>query len=144
MDSTPEMKDLLRHKIQGLIDCYQNGRTFGFITKLEETCVMMQQLSQITDIGDALDCVEQAVAFAHQDLMSSASASGASMPLEQGCRGRPRHVIQESVLRYLVESNFTVNDMSMLLMASPSTIKRRLRQYGIRIGQAYSTISQRN
>ncbi|XP_052809272.1 uncharacterized protein LOC128237730 [Mya arenaria] len=64
------------------------------------------------------------------------------VPLECGKRGRPKFLIPVSVIEFLVDNKFTVKDISRLLMTSESTIKRRLKDYNIKIGNTYSIMEQ--
>lgn len=142
-----DMKLLVRQKLQGIVQCINNGRTFRMLEKVEETLEMMQQLSQLTDIESSLTCVSAAFTLLLQDVRQAVDDENAGeydvcVPIEHGSKGRPKYSIPYSVISFLVENNFTVKDMAQLVMVSESTIKRRLKQYDLRIENTYSDISQ--
>ena len=58
-----------------------------------------------------------------------------------GARGRPKIVISEGILNYFFSHGFTATSTSMLLQVSLSTIRRRMREYGMRVQDRYSDIS---
>ena len=142
-----DMKLLVRQKLQGMIQCITNGRTFRMLEKVEETLEMMHQLSQLIDIGSALSFVSNAFTLLLQDVRQDIGDENGCeyevcIPVEHGSKGRPRYSIPYSVLSFLVENNFTVKTMAQLIMVSESTIKRRLKQYDLCIENTYSDITQ--
>ena len=58
-----------------------------------------------------------------------------------GTRGRPKIVITEGMLRYFFSNGFSASNTSMLLQVSLSTLRRRMREYGILVRDRYSDIS---
>ena len=59
----------------------------------------------------------------------------------QARRGRPTLPIEEPHIRFYVENNFNVSQIADLFGCSKRTIERRMQQYGIRMRERYSTIS---
>ncbi|CAC5384765.1 unnamed protein product [Mytilus coruscus] len=60
--------------------------------------------------------------------------------IKDGNRGRPVYDITKDQLEYLVDLSFTGTEMAKLLQVSHSTIKRRLRFYGLSTTKQYSSI----
>ena len=58
-----------------------------------------------------------------------------------GERGRPRVVISREVLDYLIGNHFTVHQVAQLLQTSTSTVRRRMREFGITVRSTYSLIN---
>ncbi len=54
--------------------------------------------------------------------------------------GRPKFQIPEETLRFLFDKRFTVKETASLLGVSQRTFERRMRNFGIRIGDCYSSI----
>lgn len=57
-----------------------------------------------------------------------------------GVRGRPRLVIPQDMLEYLIGYRFSVPQVAQLLQTSVSTVRRRMTEFGITIRSTYSTI----
>lgn len=57
-----------------------------------------------------------------------------------GERGRPRVVISQEMLEYLIGNYFTVSQIAQLLQTSTSTVHRRMGEVGITIRSMYSII----
>lgn len=57
-----------------------------------------------------------------------------------GERGRPRVVISQEILEYLIGNHFNVHQVAQLLQTSTSTVRRRMREYGITVRSTYSLI----
>ncbi|WAR07898.1 hypothetical protein MAR_017856 [Mya arenaria] len=124
-----EMKNMLRVKLCHVIQCIENGRTLNIEEKMRETYELMQQLSLLTCLDGAFE-------------LCKASHGLDKCHLECAKRGRPKFLIPVSVIEFLVDNKFTVKDISRLLMTSESTLKRRLKDYNIKIGNTYSIIEQ--
>ena len=71
---------------------------------------------------------------------SSSSAHVAAIFFTGTC-GRPRYLVPQEQLEFLVERCFNVPQMSALLGVSSRTIERRLSEFGIRLRQTYSCLS---
>nr|XP_006818681.1 PREDICTED: uncharacterized protein LOC102800480 [Saccoglossus kowalevskii] len=56
-------------------------------------------------------------------------------------RGRPPYLISQEQLRYLVDSGFSTKYIGELIGVSTRTVKRRMREFDIRIRDTYSTIT---
>ncbi|XP_045182555.2 uncharacterized protein LOC123541208 [Mercenaria mercenaria] len=62
-------------------------------------------------------------------------------PTQPSAGGRPLYVISRDQLEYLRDNGFTTTQMADMLHVSQSSVKRRLRLYGLNIRQRYSTIT---
>lgn len=70
------------------------------------------------------------------------SSSGfAARYFHSGERGRPRFIIPQDMLEYLIGSRFSVPQIAQLLQTSVSTIRRRMQEFGLTIRSTYSSIS---
>ena len=58
-----------------------------------------------------------------------------------GERGRPRLVVPQTVLEYLIGNRFSVRQAALLLQVSASTVRRCMSQYGITVRSTYSCMS---
>ena len=58
-----------------------------------------------------------------------------------GRRGRPRFLITEESLSYLLENGFTVPAVSRMLGVSVSTVRRRMAELDIRISDMYTAMT---
>ena len=54
-----------------------------------------------------------------------------------GQRGRPRFEISREQIDFFLEQNFTSKDISCLMGVSESTVKRRIREFGINVRDGY-------
>ena len=59
-----------------------------------------------------------------------------------GERGRPKIVIPEGMLKYMLSSGFSATKISMLLQVSLSTVHRRMSEYGISLREGYSAVGE--
>uniref|UniRef100_A0A1X7USS9 Integrase catalytic domain-containing protein n=1 Tax=Amphimedon queenslandica TaxID=400682 RepID=A0A1X7USS9_AMPQE len=58
-----------------------------------------------------------------------------------GHRGRPKYDLPRDQLQYLIENGFTTSRICSMLCISLSTLRRRMSEYGIRVRDTYSDIS---
>ena len=61
-----------------------------------------------------------------------------------GKRGRPRFSISSEQLQYLLNYDLSVPDIAQALVVSRSTIFRRMRTFGLSVGQRMTDISDKN
>ena len=57
-----------------------------------------------------------------------------------GNRGRPKFIISQEQLEYLISNGFSAVDIGRLLQVSLSTVRRRLRNYGIDTSRPFSDL----
>ena len=57
-----------------------------------------------------------------------------------GGRGRPKVIIPCNMLEYLIGNHFSVQRVAQLLQTSVSTVRRRMREFGISVRSTYSVI----
>ena len=58
-------------------------------------------------------------------------------------RDRPKYKISREQLQHFVEMGFTISCMSEMLGVSKRTVERRLHNFGIRITDSFSSMSDR-
>ena len=134
---------------------------------IEEDCLSMERLDSITTSAerllrafvmvlnsDSTDMMEECVR-AVQDVVTTLNTMISNMEDTRaaepygyylslsftGGRGRPKLNITAGVLNYFVSHGFSASSIAMLLHVSLSTIRRRMREYGISIRDQYSTLS---
>ena len=64
-----------------------------------------------------------------------------SPKLKKIFKGRPAFLITDAQLQTYIENGFTVPQIATMLSVSKSTIRRRLRKFGISINQSYSNLT---
>ncbi|XP_054606590.2 uncharacterized protein [Nothobranchius furzeri] len=73
---------------------------------------------------------------------SPTSITGFRVPtVRMGNRGRPAFIITAEQLEYLLNFDFTIQDIARLLCVSVRTIKRRLKEHGLSVQQTFSDIT---
>lgn len=58
-----------------------------------------------------------------------------------GVPGRPSYVISREHLLFFLDHRFTIPEFVVLLGVPPSTVKRRLRQYGLSVSASYAVMA---
>lgn len=83
--------------------------------------------------------------------LNDIAATGHSIPssafavphFHSGGRGRPRVVIPQEMVEYLIGNCFSVCQAAQLLQTSTSTLRRRMLDFGITVRSTYSTFDDR-
>ena len=79
-----------------------------------------------------------------RDLLSSHSLSFSAHVAERlftGQRGRPKYILPQEQLEFLVERRFSVPQISKLLRVSPRTVERRLSEHRLSIREMYTDMN---
>lgn len=58
-----------------------------------------------------------------------------------GVPGRPSYVISREHLLFFLDHRFTIPETAVMLGVSQSTVKRRLRQYGLSVSASYAAMA---
>ncbi|XP_078332490.1 uncharacterized protein LOC144617444 isoform X2 [Crassostrea virginica] len=139
-----EMRRLLRQKVINIINCLKNNRTFNIERDIENTMDMISQLAAIVDIDEIIElftrCVKlfQEETYFHEYKQSHFKAQ----PCQRTGRGRPSFEISEEILEFFLDNSFKISEMADMLCVSPSTVKRRLKEFNLNVHNTYSTISE--
>ncbi|XP_022311962.1 uncharacterized protein LOC111117174 [Crassostrea virginica] len=139
-----EMRRLLRQKVINIINCLKNNRTFNIERDIENTMDMISQLAAIVDIDEIIElftrCVKlfQEETYFHEYKRSHFKAH----PCQRTGRGRPSFEISEEILEFFLDNSFKISEMADMLCVSPSTVKRRLKEFNLNVHNTYSTISE--
>ncbi|XP_078327069.1 uncharacterized protein LOC144617440 isoform X3 [Crassostrea virginica] len=139
-----EMRRLLRQKVINIINCLKNNRTFNIERDIENTMDMISQLAAIVDIDEIIElftrCVKlfQEETYFHEYKQSHFKAH----PCQRTGRGRPSFEISEEILEFFLDNSFKISEMADMLCVSPSTVKRRLKEFNLNVHNTYSTISE--
>ncbi|CAG2191379.1 uncharacterized protein LOC143054556 [Mytilus galloprovincialis] len=139
-----EMKLLMASKIITLKNCIESKRTYSLKRDVEVALGMISTLSTLINIDDVLAEVSCAVDLI-QKSESISSNNQCLSNLAANCtfnelKGRPSFDISEDILEYFVEEDFKIADIANMLCVSVSTVKRRLRDYNIKLSERYSAI----
>jgi len=97
-------------------------------------CYDVTSLENIDTVIQASNCVLQALDHTNEN---------PPVAVQQSCgqRGRPRYEIHRQQLEYLVANAFSVREVAAMIGVSDRTVKRRLSEYGIKILDTYSHLS---
>ena len=110
-------------------------------------------MAMLVDVLPGLDSNLPLMESAIQCLATATILSQEADPVHSGLtplrfisgeRGRPRLLVSQAVLEYLIGNRFTVRQIAQLLQVSPSTIRRQMNHFGITIRSTYSTISDQD
>lgn len=140
-----EMRSLLRQKILNIINCLKNNRTFNIERDIENTMDMLSQLTAIVNIDEVIELFTRSVklfqeekSYFHENKWSHFKAH----LCQRTERGRPSFEISEEILEFFLDNSFKVSEMADMLYVSPSTVKRRLKDFSLNVHSTYSTISE--
>lgn len=117
----------IQHSIQTILDMVVLSQSV-----LEQTNDSIEAAIRL--LADALNKAENLAVQAHDEVPTVPSRAG-------GKRGRPAYSIPEDQLEYYLSQCFSTPQISSLIGVSESTIKRRLKEYGFRIRDTYSTLN---
>ena len=128
MAATEFVLAVVEETIQRLDNC-QGDDYSSILLRLEylnRTIINNGELPEsiVAGIGLAIKCLKDEQETTHGDR---------AVKMFSGCPGRPSFQVSEDQLSYLVESGFTVPQISQLLEVSRRTVERRMSHFGIRI-----------
>ena len=112
--------------------------------KCEGVIAIAQLVSLVNDIPNSLAC-------ALEDFMSNVGEiwkeydNTSHHQLEiifTGSPGRPAFNIPKEILEMFIENKFTITAMAKMLNVSESTVKRRVKNYGLSISSKYAILTQ--
>ncbi|XP_051977989.1 uncharacterized protein LOC127639797 isoform X2 [Xyrauchen texanus] len=116
----------------------------SILYQIENVVSLLGKCADRSSFGN-LDNVLEKLQEAYELLASTRDTTShgyKALVLKQtGEKGRPAFNITMDQLEYLLELDFTVPEISRLLHVSLSTVKRRLKEYGLSVKQTYSQIS---
>ena len=94
-------------------------------------------------VVETVETIEKTLHKAIQSYQENHQPSDiAAIPLvNNGGKGRPKCLITREQLRYLIDLNFSISDISKLLGVSKRTIVRRQQKFELKISNTYSNIS---
>lgn len=137
-------------EIQRAVDDGVTAQRMDVLVTLAErvlrSFVMLLAAQPTPHVQDMVCAVQRVVrtlgTIASQVEDRSMEPSGYYLPVVfTGATGRPRILITSSVLGYFLSHSFSASSTAMLLQVSLSTIRRRMNDYGMRIRDTYSRIS---
>ena len=130
IDANPTESD-----IDWLIYCSQN------LLKVLETGQLLYPC--FDSAVETVETIEKTLHEAIQSYQVNHQPSDiAAIPLvSNGRRGHPKYSITREQLKYLIDLNSSISDISKLLGVSKRTIVRRQQEFELKISNTYSTIS---
>lgn len=129
---------LLRELTSGPIISQTDMDYFRF--RVENVLNLVMRCNQIynLDVG-LIHALQKAARISRR--FDEEISSGYKAPLIQtDKRGRPSYDITRSQLLFYIENGFTVCSIAKMIGVSDSTVKRRLKEYGISINDSYTQI----
>lgn len=135
-----EMRNLLRHKMNRIVMCIENSRTFSLREDIDSTMEMLSQLSSLINIDAVVDAFRVGVSFIGESL-NLPVGSNFQPSTNRSTSGRPSFYIPQEIIVYFLDHDFKIPDIAKMLNVSISTIKRRLKEYDISVYETYSQIS---
>ena len=141
------------------LEMYMDGREIpvdiaeGYRWRIE---MMLRDLVAMETCGELDSCETEALNYLSQahftmiqvvenlnkdPVPDSASATMQAPVILSGSIGRPKFDIPHSQLDYLLQSRFSVPDISHLLGVSISTIRRRMTEFNLSVHETYAPIS---
>ena len=96
---------------------------------------------------EEFDMVDENLARVHHlmEVKEGSSIIGFKAPIVRcGDRGRPSFCISREQLEYLLQFKFSVPGIARLFCVSVRTIRRRMSDFGLSIGQTYSDITDQD
>ena len=141
---------MLSRQVQGALDMLQQNRfgsdSFDYLPyKLDCFLYHLNHYSPLLQLdGVMLTTVHEA----RTALLSSQEQSPVDFSFAYkasvaccGVSGRLSYVISREHLLFFLDHRFTVLEIAVLFDVSPSTVKRRLRQYGLSVSASYAVIT---
>ena len=108
-----------------------------------DVAVTLDMLAQCCDVT-SLENIDAAIQASNRVLQAlDHTNENHPVAVEQSCgqRGRPRYELHRQQLEYLVSNAFSVREIAAMIGVSDRTVKRRLNEYGIKIRDTYSHLS---
>lgn len=129
--------DTIQDSITRLDNLQDPDDASSLVVRLQYLCM------EIINRGEIPDSIVRDISFVINSLevqVSDSQDGWYGVPVvKSNQQGRPSFDIRKEQLEYLIETNFTVPQISALLGVSKRTIERRLAAYGIRISGRYSS-----
>ena len=121
----------------GLLERAENF--YGQVLRLAHAGVLVHAVPRT--VREMLLCLMEHVENVHTPTSVPGSVQLPVVSLSRGQRGRPRFLVLEDTLLYLLENRFSVNSIAGMLCVSQSTIRRRMRECGLYVSEMYSDIA---
>ena len=140
---------MLSRQVQSTLNMLQKDR-FGSNSDylLYRLDCLVYHLNHYSPVLELDDVVLTTVREARMALLSSHEHSPVDVSFAykvgvafSGVPGRPSYVISREHLLFFLDHRFTIPEIAVLLGVSPSTVKRRLRQYGLSVSASYAVMA---
>ena len=140
---------MLSRQVQSTLNMLQQDRFASdsdyLLNRLDCLIYHLNHYSPVLELDDViLTTVREArmaLLSSHEHLpvdFSSAYKVGVAF---SGVPGRPSYAISREHLLFFLDHRFTIPETAVLLGVSPSTVKRRSRQYGLSVSASYAVMA---
>lgn len=119
---------------------HQNLDYFHF--RLDNLQNLILRCNKIYNIDDALiSSIRSAVSICDGCVENSSGFGYFAPKISSSARGRPKYLLTKPQLEYYLENDFNIPKIAEMVSVSQSTIKRRLKDFGLSIQSTYTLIS---
>lgn len=129
--------ELVRRRLLYVASSLENGRLLNVTNDLDTVTFMVVQLSQLTNVDEALDYLEAACDL-YKSLETAANQQTIIPAVEPGSFGRTKFSIPIETLGFFLDNNFKVKDMAAFLGVSKRTVERWLNEFNLRVRDTYT------
>ena len=105
---------------------------------------MAQAGEEVVALGQVIGDLTDSISTISGILENHADMRPLSTVASEGARGRPKLSISQEQVEFLLEHRFSASDIAQIVGVSRSTISRRMRDWSLRVSQAYSIIDDTN
>ena len=120
------------------------SREFGdnVISRLQSVFRWVSSLATIVpNIENTLQCIRRTIVLVADRMREGMGEDDANLQGETtGARGRPRLTVTKEQLEYFIENEFHIPQVAEMLKISVSTVKRRMREFGVSVRDRYTVI----
>ncbi|XP_060587542.1 uncharacterized protein LOC132743043 isoform X2 [Ruditapes philippinarum] len=137
-----EITELMREALFNIANDLEGHRTANCKEQLENIVhILLDEMSQISTVHEnVVDLINAAIRLLEDDEDRETRTAFKPNLCYTNNKGWPSYQIAEETLKYYVENDFSVNDISSILNVSSRTIARRLQYYSLSIRNSYSNI----
>jgi hypothetical protein len=129
-----EIRALLIEKIKAVVrSCDMENDICDITVEIESLRNILSYIPSNGDVFQRVDIILKETLAVLNDIVCT--------PVVSGYRGRPRIIIPEDLIEFLIDSGFSQNDISSLIGVSKRTLNRRLSEMGITFASKFSTMS---
>ena len=151
MEQNQELPPLLQSHLKSIIkkaideapvSALDETKIHSFHSRLSNILQIIRRCNKLCQLDELiLNNVKKADSILESMIEKKSAESYKSPNLKKIFKGRPAFLITDAQLQMYIENGFTVPQIATMLSISKSTIRRRLRKFGISINQSYSNLT---